>query len=212
MSRIGLTQRVSVVEAYEERRDCLDQRWAPLLESLGHVPLPLPNTVDDVDLHLSSLDLDAIVVTGGNDVGGVEGATDVAPERDAFESALLSFARREELPVLGICRGAQFLNLALGGTLSPVEGHVDSPHNLAFSDDAPVILDGQVNSYHSHCIHQSDLANSLAVIALAPDGTVEWVEHESEPLAGVMWHPERPSPSPAFDRHVLTTYLGSETP
>jgi putative glutamine amidotransferase len=75
MRRIGITQRVEVVEDYEERRDCLDQRWGPLLRSMGLLPIPLCNRIDDVAGYVSALDLDGFLLTGGNDIAGVEDAS-----------------------------------------------------------------------------------------------------------------------------------------
>jgi len=59
--RLGLTQRVTIIEEYGERRDCLDQAWTTLLEEWGYQPVPLPNTIADVNTYLESLDLDGIV-------------------------------------------------------------------------------------------------------------------------------------------------------
>jgi len=54
----------------------------------------------------------------GNDLGTIDGGSNVAPERDAFERTLLEFAIEHELPVLGVCRGAQLINVHFGGSLS----------------------------------------------------------------------------------------------
>lgn len=215
MTTVGLTQRVSTVEDYEERRDCLDQRWAPLLESAGFVSVPLSNRIDDAGTIVSALGLEAVVLTGGNDLGGLPGATDVAPERDTFERSLLGVALDRELPVLGVCRGAQLLNRHLGGEVRPVDGHVASPHPIAVdaaaldADPLAVIDDPmRTNSYHGYGIDSDGLAEGLATVGTAPDGTVEWFEHERLPVTGVMWHPERDSPSPDLDRWIVDHRLG----
>ena len=88
--RLGLSQRVDVLDERDERRDCLDQRWQPLFAGLGAMIIPLPN-LDTVPENLvDGLGLNGIVLTGGNDVGGTPGATNVAPERDKFEHALIT--------------------------------------------------------------------------------------------------------------------------
>jgi Predicted glutamine amidotransferases len=96
--RLGLTQRVTIIEEYGERRDCLDQAWTTLLEEWGYQPVPLPNTIADVNTYLESLDLDGIVLTSGNDLAHLEDAIVPAPERDEFESAVLDWALDRSRP------------------------------------------------------------------------------------------------------------------
>lgn len=213
MRRIGLTQRVAVVEAYDERRDCLDQQWAPLVRSLSCDPVPLANRIDDVDGYVGRLDLDGVVLTGGNDLAHLDGATNVAPERDRFERELLCVAIERELPVLAVCRGLQLLNDDCGGTLERIDDHVACTHEIDVdvrrTDVTDVPESVTVNSYHGYAIPADGLGEDLTAVARAPDGTVEWVEHDRYPITGIMWHPERESPSAALDRRILETRLPS---
>jgi putative glutamine amidotransferase len=214
MTRIGITQRVEVVEEYDESRDCLDQRWAPLLRSLGYVPVPLSNRIDDVDSYVTDLSLDGVVLTGGNDLAGVAGASDAAPERDAFERGLLEASLARGLPVFGVCRGLQFVNDYFGGDLSTVDGHVATTHDLTTADPPIEGVPTQVtvNSYHNYGITDDDLAGPLRTAARAPDGTVEWAYHGEHPVSAVMWHPERESPSSDLDHRIIQACLGSGGP
>jgi len=206
MTRIGVTQRIEVVEEYEERRDCLDQRWGPLLRSFGYTPIPLFNQIDDVERYLTDLELSGVVLTGGNDLDGLKNGSNVAPERDAFEGKLLEFAVSHDLPVLGVCRGAQFINVYFGGSLSSVEGHVASVHEVII-DNSPLEVGSKTvstNSYHNYGIQSRDLPESLRTIGQASDGSIEWIEHENHPVSAIMWHPERESPSEEIDRRIIT--------
>lgn len=211
MTRIGLTQRVEEVEAYEERRDCLDQRWAPLVQSFGLDPVPLFNRIEDVDAYVDRLDLDGIVLTGGNDFAHLEDGTNVAPERDRFERALLKVAIDRELPVLGVCRGLQLINIHCGGSIREIDDHVAVEHDLeidpeaAFVDEPPARV--TVNSYHGYGIDDENLGDGLAVAGRAPDGSIEWIEHDRYPITGIMWHPERESPSEELDRRIISSRL-----
>lgn len=215
MNRIGLTQRVEEVEAYEERRDCLDQRWAPLVQSFGLDPVPLSNLIDDVDAYVDRLELDGIVLTGGNDFAHLEGGTNVAPERDRFERALLEAAIDRGLPVLGVCRGLQLINLHCGGSIGEIGDHVAVDHDLEIDPDVASIEElptrVTVNSYHGYGITEADLGAELAVAGRSPDGSIEWVEHERQPITGIMWHPERESPSAELDRRVISSRLPTES-
>lgn len=222
MTRVGLTQRVTVVEEYGERRDCLDQAWTPLLETSGYVPIQLPNRIDNVDQYLETLGLDGVLLTSGNDLAHLEDASNPAPERDQFETAVLDWALDSSVPVLGVCRGLEFLNVYFGGSLSPVEGHVATEHAVEFSSvpqttpvsgdtslDLPARVD--VNSYHEYALNPADVPDPLEIVGVAPDETVECVVHRTQPVSGIMWHPERETPSRDVDRQLFQWLFGGKT-
>jgi gamma-glutamyl-gamma-aminobutyrate hydrolase PuuD len=192
LKRIGITQRVEVVAAHNERRDCLDQAWTRLFSRLGLDFVLVPNTLDDVAKWARRQSLDALVLSGGNDLAHLPDATKTAPERDVCERVLLSWAASIQLPVLGVCRGMQMINCYLGGSLSPVVGHVGHLHPVSSLKDSDLFKGyDMVNSYHDWGINLAGLAAGLKAIVLAEDNTIEAFRHESLPWFGVMWHPER---------------------
>ncbi|MFG2331981.1 gamma-glutamyl-gamma-aminobutyrate hydrolase family protein [Streptomyces sp. NPDC048604] len=150
--------------------------------------------------------LDALVVAGGADVEPVRygAAPDPrtgppAPERDAWELALIEAAIGSGTPLLGICRGMQLLNVALGGTLvQHLDGHVESVGVIGRHTVKPVpgtlyatlVPDAaSVPTYHHQAVER--LGKGLAPSAYAEDGTVEAVELPSPGWTlGVQWHPE----------------------
>ncbi len=206
MTRIGLTQRVSVVEDYGERRDCLDQEWTTLLESFGFTPIPLPNMVADPQFYLDALDLDGFILTSGNDLSSLDDSDVPAPERDEFEEAVIDYAIDEELPVLGVCRGLELINTYFGGALTTVDGHVDQNHQISFEDvDEGLQLPSEatVNSYHGYGIDSKDVGDDLVTIGRVPNSTIEFVTHATHSIWGMMWHPERESPSETVDRQII---------
>lgn len=132
---------------------------------------------------------------------------EVSPERDGHELFLARYAAERGLPTLGVCRGIQVMNVALGGTLyqdleaqglnrvqhfqkipPPAVAHTvrqvgPSPLNALFPETF------RVNSYHHQGIKA--LGQGLRPVAVAPDGLVEAVVLEGHPLfLGVQWHPE----------------------
>ena len=112
IQRIAVTQRVIDNTTYSERRDGLAQDWADWLgEVFPHAALlAVPNRVDGLDAWFDVVDPEALVLTGGNDWGD-------APERDATERRLVARARAARIPMLGVCRGMQALNIVFGGSV-----------------------------------------------------------------------------------------------
>jgi N5-(cytidine 5'-diphosphoramidyl)-L-glutamine hydrolase len=201
-ARIGITQRVEVLADRDERRDALDQAWTTWIGAGGDLAVPIPNAGEDVVAFVRALELDAIVLTGGNDLAHLDGATNAAPERDATERALLTDATECGRPVLAVCRGMQMLVSFWGGTPSRVIGHVGVPHEIDSVFSPWRLRAGPVNSFHDWGIAADGVGAILEVLATAPDGTVESVAHRTLPQVGVMWHPERAVPDPA-DRELL---------
>jgi putative glutamine amidotransferase len=208
MKRIGITQRVECVQSYSERRDCLDQRWSAFVSELGYIPLPLPNILpNQISELLDALNLDALLFSGGNSIARLDpSASDAAPERDAFESALLGEAFERNIPVIGVCRGMQMINLSMGGKLTPISGHVAVRHSVT-SMAAHDPLPGAVNSYHNWSISPEGLADKLKPLAVDCDGNIEAFKHTEKPLLGIMWHPEREEPFNPLDVELMKRSL-----
>ncbi|MEU9327230.1 gamma-glutamyl-gamma-aminobutyrate hydrolase family protein [Streptomyces canus] len=150
--------------------------------------------------------LDGLVVAGGPDVEPVHYGAAPDPRtgpparaRDTWELALIRAALEAGVPLLGICRGMQLLNVALGGTLvQHIDGHAEVPgvfgHHpvkpvpgTVYGDLAPE--ETSVPTYHHQAVDR--LGEGLLPSAHAPDGTVEAVELTGPPwVLGVQWHPE----------------------
>ncbi len=154
--------------------------------------------------------LDGVIISGGHDVeptlykaaAEVKGNYDA--ERDAFESAIIDCALRDRTPLLGICRGAQLLNVRLGGTLHQdlsKRRHLTSKRRfllplktlcLARDSKLEALLgedDIRINSLHNQSIDQ--LGNGLQVSGRDLDNIVQAVEDpQHRYLFGVQWHPE----------------------
>ena len=151
--------------------------------------------------------LDGLVIAGGPDVEPARYGAEPHPRtgpparaRDAWELALIDAALAARVPLLGICRGMQLLNVALGGTLvQHIEGHAQVPGAFGHHPVKPVPgtryaevapEETSVPTYHHQSVDR--LGTGLLPSAYAEDGTVEAVELPTEaPWAlGVQWHPE----------------------
>jgi len=189
MKTVAITQRVTVIPEYGERRDCLDQAWPRFIATCGLLPLPVPNVIEVALAMCGASDLAGLVLTGGNDLAALGGD---APERDATENALLDAAESRGLPVLGVCRGMQLIQQRCAVPIQRVEGHV-TRRQVIHVDGEP----REVNSYHRFGARES--RPPLDVWAVAADGVVKAIRHTTRPTTGIMWHPERNTPFAADD-------------
>lgn len=199
---IAVTQRVDLIprpEGRAERRDALDQGWTAFLAAADCLPVLMPNHAPTALTLFDDLPIRGLLLTGGNDLVGQGGD---APERDATEVALLAAARALKMPVIGVCRGMQLLQQAFGVALQPVDGHVAQRQTIRIGDQPRA-----VNAYHRWGARET--VADLAVWAQAEDGIVKAVHHISEPLVGLMWHPERLSP---FDQRDLGLFRQAFAP
>ena len=197
----------------------LAQAYADAVVASGAVPVLLP-PVSGVAGAVGRLD--GLILAGGGDIApdryGAPAAPDTAgvqDRRDAAESALLAAALAGAVPVLGVCRGMQLLNVARGGTLHQHlpdvvghEGHrpragVFDPHPVTVAADSRTArilgrtrLD--VPTYHHQAV--AGLGERVVATAWADDGTVEAVEYaDTEDVLGVQWHPEMGDDPSLFD-------------
>ena len=202
------------------------------LLAAGAVPVMLPLTADAAVLKQAAAVCGGYLFTGGQDVQpGFYGQTaapecgETCPVRDAMEAELLTLALQADKPVLGICRGIQFLNAALGGTLwqdLPAQCPSDTLHHQAAPYDAPAhtvaVLPGTplhrllgvdtlpVNSLHHQAVRE--LAPALRAMAAAPDGIVEAVCLPAKRFVwAVQWHPEFNFESEPSSRAIFAAFV-----
>jgi len=208
----------------------LGMTYLQAIERAGAVPVVLPPCVSDLEALISRLD--GVCLSGGPDLDpeayGVrerhEELGPTEPALDRFELALARAADRRGTPLLAICRGAQLLNVARGGTLiqhlpdavgCEIEHRQREPadalgHAVEIEPGSRLAellgwTEGRVNSFHHQAVDR--LGRGLRVSARAPDGTVEAFEAPDRPfLVAVQWHAEylvgRPEHARLFDAFV----------
>ena len=183
MQTVIYTQRVEIVEGYDERRDCADQNIPKFLQACGYLTVPVPNICDIVQGLIDEIQPTGIVLTGGNSLCKYGGT---APERDEAERKMLAIAIEKNIPVYGFCRGMQVILDYYGCPLVEVKGHVAVRHTLTGT-----LGEITVNSFHNQAC--MDVSDSLEVLARTEDGVVEAVRAKNERILATMWHPERES-------------------
>lgn len=215
MSRplIGLATGLNKEETYLTINNC----YMRSLEAAGAMPVVLPLTDDESLLADYLARVDGLLLTGGGDLDPASYGEQTLPAcgtidtlRDAMELPLARMAaKRPDLPMLAICRGAQVLNVALGGSLYqdlPSQTEARIAHRQKQPDRFPAhpvaVTPGSllakiagaeafaVNSLHHQAVREP--APALHVCAASPDGVIEAVELPEHPFyLGVQWHPER---------------------
>jgi len=203
-------------------RDALENSYVEYYEKFGITLLPIPNVTKNLDSYFKKFKIQAIILAGGNDInpklyGGKPQNSDFSEERDKTEKALLGIAIKNKLPVLGECRGTQFINIFFGGSLiqniKPETGfnHVAVMHPVDIIDKKAIDFLHKktltVNSYHNHGITKNTLSNDLRPFAVSPDGIIEGIYHPKYPIAGILWHPERKSPDEAANGRLIKAFL-----
>ncbi|MEE9426091.1 MAG: gamma-glutamyl-gamma-aminobutyrate hydrolase family protein [Methylococcales bacterium] len=208
--RVGLTMRVIDNQEYIEPRDALAQDWGEFMASV--LPearwIPLPNLGETINEFVLDWNINALILTGGNDIG--RGGL-----RELTERTLLNQAIQHHWPVLGICRGMQFLHTYFKGSLHDCDRrqHRATRHNLHFNHPFDTDFDSEsfqytsVNSFHTKGILASELTDVFQAFALSEDGLVEGMLSLSGTLMGIMWHPEREQDLTAFDQDLLRTFF-----
>ncbi|MBE6325506.1 MAG: gamma-glutamyl-gamma-aminobutyrate hydrolase family protein [Bacteroidales bacterium] len=208
---------IGVVPLWDDEKESLWMlpNYLDAIISESALPIVFPLTTDEKDIKQLASMCDGILFTGGHDVSPSvygEQKRDVCGEpcaaRDTMEGILLDIFIRTQKPALGICRGIQFFNAYLGGTLyqdlptdfpSTVEHHMSAPydkyiHTVSLIKETPLydllrVDTLPVNSYHHQAI--ANLSPKLKPMAIAEDGIVEAVYLPEHPfLWAVQWHPE----------------------
>lgn len=213
------------------RRSFVNEDYIQAVIRAGGVPLLLPITSDlslaeDMIAHI-----DGLILTGGHDVNPIMYneepdilLSEILPERDFFDAALIKYADANNIPILGICRGMQLINIHYGGTLyqdnsrcdtsniKHSQGHSPSMATHTLFSEKNSFIHGVlgdsylVNSFH----HQSvkDLANGFKITAKAKDGMIEAIERiDSNWCVGLQFHPEMMASTNSDMQHIFNAFV-----
>lgn len=161
--KIAVTQNETTIN--NRVYDCLEPVWYNFLS--GHEIIIVPNTKS------YNLDVDLIMFSGGQNI----------INRRPTEVSCYNYAISNNIPMIGICHGAFFLNYMLGGKNGTIEQHWGTEHFITMDG-----TDHLVNSYHRLCFNE--LSNDTIPIAWDNDHC-EAFKHKHRPIWGIIWHPER---------------------
>jgi microsomal dipeptidase-like Zn-dependent dipeptidase/gamma-glutamyl-gamma-aminobutyrate hydrolase PuuD len=201
---------------HKENLSCISTAYSDAVIRAGGTPVLIPLTDDTAVLDRILSQIDGLVLSGGGDVHASFYNEELHPsvescdlERDRYDLYLAQKAVEKQMPVLGICRGHQVLNVAFGGSLiqdipsqmpdskinhSQSEAREIGTHNISVLSESKLynILGTKelaVNSFHHQAVNA--VAENFAVAAVAADGLTEAIEStEGKAALGVQWHPE----------------------
>lgn len=199
------------------------------IKRAGGAPVILPMTADKAQIEAVLSIADAVVMTGGEDLDPLKlygeeplrAQGEIVPLRDTYDIMLIKMAVEKGLPLLGVCRGEQALNVAFGGTLyqdipsqvkdSYIKHKQSAPasygtHNITIKEGSLLhkqlgVKSVKVNTFHHQAV--KDIAPGFKVTAYSTDGIVEAIQKEGcDNVWGVQFHPE------AFVSSGDDTFLG----
>lgn len=204
------------------------------IEAASGIPFIFPLTDDDEELEALVKNCDGLLFTGGQDVSpelygqkALDGLVECCSKRDLMEKKILDIALSKEKSILGICRGIQFINVALGGTLyqdlpsmhkSGVNHAQKAPydkatHKVELTADTPLLqlsdspLIG-VNSLHHQAVKEK--SPSLEIMGISEDGIIEALFlPDYRFLWAVQWHPEYSYESSTLSRKIFSSFVKS---
>lgn len=205
------SQRMDYFSSHKEWRDNVDQRIIQFIEKFGGIPVGMPNNISNSELYIERIKPEYIILTGGNTVSSKlyesNGIKEETYIRDMTEYALLNYAITHKIPVFGICRGMQLINVYFGGRLDYLSGHTNTSHliNIVNTD-----LKYEVNSYHNQAITKDNISSNLNFVAISNDGNVEALKHKEFNIWGVQWHPEREVNLSNIDEKIMKEWIGGK--
>lgn len=198
MKKVFISQRLDNVGKFDEKRNNLDIRFLKLFEKLNIIPILIPNDIYLTKKIIKDIKPKGIILTSGGD----------ALKKDVryySELLLINFAYKKNIPLIGICRGAQAINLYFSGKIKKISNHVRKNHklNIHFGNKKKVIT----NSYHDYGIKKEILGKNLKVLGETTDGSIELFRHKSKKIVGMMWHPERFKKLRSFELKIFKNLL-----
>lgn len=187
MKFIGITQRLLENTSYYEVREALSVEWGEFFKEYlqGFLPLPLSYAIP-FSAYAESLgeSLSGVILSGGNDLNSLN-PNPLSAMRDEYEREILTHCLQHNLPLLGICRGAQRIAEYFGAKLELLSGHIGNHQVFDISSGERF----ETNSFHNYSVRT--LSDCLESLVEAEDSSIEAFKHKHKPIFALMWHIER---------------------
>ena len=202
MFDIGITSNIK--KYYSGYIDFIDYYWLDYFEKNNINYYLIPNKKKASIKILNKIKI--LIIPGGNDVSNFLKTSKI---RNDIENRLIKVCLKKNIPILGICRGAQLLNKNFGGKIKKVKNHMRTRHDVYFTKNDIVKKDFlNVNSFHNDGIKKKDLSKKFDLLAHDKDENVEMFISKNKKIIGTMWHPEREKSTFLLDK--LISYLNKK--
>ncbi|WP_315077717.1 gamma-glutamyl-gamma-aminobutyrate hydrolase family protein [uncultured Clostridium sp.] len=200
---IGVTMRIIQNQTYYEVRDGISSDYIEFFNQYNITPILIPNNLIDPVEYFKNLNCKALILTGGEDIlitkNNIESNNMFKNKRDETEYRLLDYCIKNDIPVLGICRGMQMINIYFGGQILDLNKrleeakHVNTMHRIKILDKMLCLNLKQleVNSYHNNGVVIETLSSKLDYFAITEENVIEGLYYKSYKTIGIQWHPER---------------------
>ena len=190
----------------------VSKSYCEAINNAGGIAVMIPVSSDSIVLRNTLQILDGIVMTGGGDIhpsyfgeNPIEQLGEVDSIRDIYDIHLIKMAKQQNIPMLGICRGEQLINVAFGGTLyqdlpsqyphDNLIQHRNTTHTVSLQPSSWIANTTGATSFETNTYHHQavkDVAPGFKATGHSDDGIIEVIENiEGYPIWGVQFHPER---------------------
>ena len=183
--KIGITSNIK--KYYKGYIDFIDHYWINAFEKKNINYFLIPNNKKLSEKLISKIDF--LILSGGNDIV-IKNKESLI--RNNIEKNLIKRSLKKKIPIIGICRGAQLLNIFFKGKISKIDGHMRTRHNIFLNKNKIInkrVL--RVNSFHNYGILPKEISKKFKILATDKDKNIEMYISNYNKIIGVMWHPER---------------------
>ena len=218
---VAFSNRINVENEHFEVRDALAHDWSSFASRMGFIPISIPNAFERTDEFLSKTNVQAIFLTGGGecplDINDLDKENKL---RNITEYKCIEYALKNNIPLIGVCRGFQFINIYFKGRVTKnfgkiIDGkinHVNKEITISYTEHSKLsgVSSGQykVLCFNDDGILQQDLAEDLDCIATSEnERVVESFFHKHFRILGIQWHPEREGELSEFNRNIINAFL-----
>ena len=163
----------NVKKHFKNYCDFLDYHWLNFFIKKKYKFLILPNSLLAAKylLETNSKKIKLVILPGGNDIND---KIDVV-KRNKVEKSIIKFSIKNKIPLLGVCRGMQLVNIYFGGKIRLKKNHMRTNHLVFLIKIQSSKRKKIVNSFHNYCIEKKDLGRNLEIIAECKDQTIEFL-------------------------------------
>lgn len=227
---------IGISAHFKEGNSCIENSYVLSILQAGAIPVLLPVHNDIETLRVTISQLDGLLLTGGGDINPLYGNEEPLPSlgdvevaRDQYDFTLVKLASDRQIPIFGICRGHQIINMAFGGTnyqdIYSQHNHTLLKHSQTISREHgshTISIDKNstlyhilgeesiiVNSFHHQAV--KEVAPGFRATATSPDGIIEAMEGmPGKRILSVQWHPEKMAVRPDEQMMKLFRYFTNE--